>query len=270
MPDINLHSTLLFTTSLHRKVYYNESKTSCRKHISFILLLPLSSLHFCPSFSAIFSSSACHHTIFHSFCRALCYRAFPMMPQHPLVTLVTRTTWFPPIIHCVTAWPCSQALRHQYVCVHRALTCLGCSAPLCGSVFTLLPGWLVTLVTGCLKMDAVCLIGRAVFRSGLPPWMRQRQSLRVGHMFPFLFSFPPFLISSFVPTFLPFHPSFLSSSSFPSFPCSSLHSLFGHLLLSSFLVWFTFLYIRRCIVITGNRTVCVSLRVCAYVCGSWA
>lgn len=32
----------------------------------------------------------------------------------------------------------------------------------------MLLGWLVILVTGCLKMDAVCLTGRAVFRSGLP------------------------------------------------------------------------------------------------------
>lgn len=32
----------------------------------------------------------------------------------------------------------------------------------------MLLGWLVILVTGCLKMDAVCLTGRAVFKSGLP------------------------------------------------------------------------------------------------------
>lgn len=32
----------------------------------------------------------------------------------------------------------------------------------------MLLGWLVILVTGCLKMDAVCLTGSAVFRSGLP------------------------------------------------------------------------------------------------------
>lgn len=38
----------------------------------------------------------------------------------------------------------------------------------CGSVLTLLLGWLVTFVTGCLKMDAVCRTGRDVFRSGLP------------------------------------------------------------------------------------------------------
>lgn len=48
------------------------------------------------------------------------------------------------------------------------LTCRGCSTAFCGSLFTLLLGWLVILVTGCLKMDAVCLTGRAVFRSGLP------------------------------------------------------------------------------------------------------
>lgn len=50
----------------------------------------------------------------------------------------------------------------------RGLTCRGCSTAFCGSLFTLLLGWLVILVTGCLKMDAVCLTGRAVFRSGLP------------------------------------------------------------------------------------------------------
>lgn len=38
----------------------------------------------------------------------------------------------------------------------------------CGSVLTLLLGWLVTFVTGCLKMEAVCRTGRDVFRSGLP------------------------------------------------------------------------------------------------------
>lgn len=48
------------------------------------------------------------------------------------------------------------------------LTCRGCSTAFWGSLFTLLLGWLVILVTGCLKMDAVCLTGRAVFRSGLP------------------------------------------------------------------------------------------------------
>lgn len=32
----------------------------------------------------------------------------------------------------------------------------------------MLLGWLVILVTGCLKMEAVCLTGRAVFKSGLP------------------------------------------------------------------------------------------------------
>lgn len=44
----------------------------------------------------------------------------------------------------------------------------GCSTAFCGSLFTLLLGWLVILVTGCLKMEAVCRTGSAVFRSGLP------------------------------------------------------------------------------------------------------
>lgn len=47
-------------------------------------------------------------------------------------------------------------------------TCRGWSTAFWGSVLTLLLGWLVTLVTGCLKMDAVCLTGSDVFRSGLP------------------------------------------------------------------------------------------------------
>lgn len=61
-------------------------------------------------------------------------------------------------------------MRTRPGAVHRArgLTCRGCSTAFCGSLFTLLLGWLVILVTGCLKMDAVCLTGRAVFRSGLP------------------------------------------------------------------------------------------------------
>lgn len=50
---------------------------------------------------------------------------------------------------------------------------------LLGSLFTLLLGWLVILVTGCLKMDAVCLTGRAVFRSGLPCGHGMGQVLRV-------------------------------------------------------------------------------------------
>lgn len=49
-----------------------------------------------------------------------------------------------------------------------SLTCLGWSTAFCGSLFTLLLGWLVIFVTGCLKMDAVCRTGSAVFRSGLP------------------------------------------------------------------------------------------------------
>lgn len=59
---------------------------------------------------------------------------------------------------------------HRCVCVHAGcvLTCRGCSTAFWGSLFTLLLGWLVILVTGCLKMEAVCLTGRAVFRSGLP------------------------------------------------------------------------------------------------------
>lgn len=47
-------------------------------------------------------------------------------------------------------------------------TCLGWSTAFCGSVLTLLLGWLVTFVTGCLKIDAVCRTGRDVFRSGFP------------------------------------------------------------------------------------------------------
>lgn len=47
-------------------------------------------------------------------------------------------------------------------------TCLGWSTAFWGSVFTLLFGWLVTFVTGCLKMEAVCLTGSDVFKSGLP------------------------------------------------------------------------------------------------------
>lgn len=50
----------------------------------------------------------------------------------------------------------------------QMLTCRGCSVARCGSVLTLLLGWLTTLVTGCLKMEAVCLMGSAVFRSGFP------------------------------------------------------------------------------------------------------
>lgn len=46
-------------------------------------------------------------------------------------------------------------------------TCLGWSTAFCGSVFTLLLGWFVTLVTGCLKIDAVCRTGSVVFKSGL-------------------------------------------------------------------------------------------------------
>lgn len=59
------------------------------------------------------------------------------------------------------------------------LTCRGCSTAFWGSLFTLLLGWLVILVTGCLKMDAVCLTGRAVFRSGLPCGHGMGQVLRV-------------------------------------------------------------------------------------------
>lgn len=46
-------------------------------------------------------------------------------------------------------------------------TCFGWSTAFCRSVFTLLLGWFVTLVTGCLKMDAVCRTGNVVFKSGL-------------------------------------------------------------------------------------------------------
>jgi len=55
------------------------------------------------------------------------------------------------------------------MCMFSALwlTCFGWSTAFCGSVFTLLLGWFVTLVTGCLKMDAVCRTGSVVFKSGL-------------------------------------------------------------------------------------------------------
>ncbi len=52
--------------------------------------------------------------------------------------------------------------------VNDEVTCRGCSVALWRSVLTLLLGWLTTLVTGCLKMEAVCLMGSAVFRSGFP------------------------------------------------------------------------------------------------------
>lgn len=39
----------------------------------------------------------------------------------------------------------------------------------------MLLGWLVTLVTGCLKMEAVCLTGSDVFKSGLPLKMKDRE-----------------------------------------------------------------------------------------------
>lgn len=68
--------------------------------------------------------------------------------------------------------------RKQSRCV-CGLTCRGCSTAFWGSLFTLLLGWLVILVTGCLKMDAVCLTGRAVFRSGLPCGDGMGQVLRV-------------------------------------------------------------------------------------------
>lgn len=54
------------------------------------------------------------------------------------------------------------------------VTCLGWSIAFWGSVLTLLLGWLVTLVTGCLKMEAVCLTGSDVLRSGLPFKMKIR------------------------------------------------------------------------------------------------
>lgn len=41
---------------------------------------------------------------------------------------------------------------------------------------TLLLGWLVILVTGCLKMDAVWRTGSAVFRSGLPCGTKEMRS----------------------------------------------------------------------------------------------
>lgn len=59
------------------------------------------------------------------------------------------------------------------------LTCRGWSIAFCGSVFTLLLGWLVTLVTGCLKIDAVCRTGSVVFKSGLA--LRTDGNTQRGH-----------------------------------------------------------------------------------------
>lgn len=59
-------------------------------------------------------------------------------------------------------------------CESQVPTWRGCSLRRCGSLRTLFPGWLVTLVTGCLKMDAVCRMGSVVFRSGLP-WRRGKK-----------------------------------------------------------------------------------------------
>lgn len=70
--------------------------------------------------------------------------------------------------------------------VSRLCTCLGWSTAFCGSVLTLLLGWLVTFVTGCLKIEAVCRTGRDVFRSGFPYTTHSIVSnttelFRVGH-----------------------------------------------------------------------------------------
>lgn len=95
-------------------------------------------------------------------------------PSGPWVVMTARHTF-----SCVTALLSPQVLlwRRESICVSRLLTCRGCSIVFCRSDFTLFPGWLVTLVTGCLKMEAVCLMGRAVFRSGLPPCIKQIQVL---------------------------------------------------------------------------------------------
>lgn len=60
----------------------------------------------------------------------------------------------------------------------KHLTCFGWSAAFCGSVFTLLLGWLVILVTGCLKIEAVWRTGNVVFRSGLA--LRKDKHMRLG------------------------------------------------------------------------------------------
>lgn len=66
----------------------------------------------------------------------------------------------------ILIWNWSVDEQWQWKC--PVLTCRGCSVTRCGSDRTLLLGWLVTLVTGCLKMEAVCLMGKVVFKSGFP------------------------------------------------------------------------------------------------------
>lgn len=150
--------------------------------------------------------------------------AFPMMLQHPLVVPAVITL-FSSSQPYVRAWPRPPELPVcVFVCVFQRLTCLGCSIARCRSVFTLFPGWLVTLVTGCLKMEAVCLMGRAVFRSGFPPCIRQtRIWMLVFGFFCSLTSLPPSC------------PSSLSSFFYFSFL----------LFFSSLQVTFTFLYMRQ-------------------------
>lgn len=146
--------------------------------------------------------------------------AFPMMLQHPLVVPAVITLFSSQSLTS-PSWITCMCIC---VCVFQRLTCLGCSIARCRSVFTLFPGWLVTLVTGCLKMEAVCLMGRAVFRSGFPPCIRQtRIWMLVFGFFCSLTSLPPSCPSSLLSFF---YFSFL-------------------LFFSSLQVTFTFLYMRQ-------------------------
>lgn len=139
---------------------------------------------------------------------------------HYTLLLITAVSY-------VRAWPRPPALPVcVFVCVR--LTCLGCSIARCRSVFTLFPGWLVTLVTGCLKMEAVCLMGRAVFRSGFPPCTRQTRIWML--VFGFFCS-----LTSYVPSLPPSCPSSLLSFFYFSFL----------LFFSSLQVTFTFLYMKQ-------------------------
>lgn len=132
--------------------------------------------------------------------------AFPMMLQHPLVVpaVITLSSSHSHLLCKGLTSPSCITCMCICVCVFQRLTCLGCSIARCRSVFTLFPGWLVTLVTGCLKMEAVCLMGRAVFRSGFPPCSRQ---IRIWMLvFGFFCS-----LTSYVPSFPPSCPSSLLS-----------------------------------------------------------
>lgn len=126
---------------------------------------------------------------------------------HYTLLLITAVSY-------VRAWPRPPALPVcVFVCVR--LTCLGCSIARCRSVFTLFPGWLVTLVTGCLKMEAVCLMGRAVFRSGFPPCTRQTRIWML--VFGFFCSLTSYVLPSHLLVLPPFYPSFTLA-----FSCSFL------------------------------------------------